>query len=327
MALLSPTAFAPTTPVTECRVYCFRVATFPIFRCDDGRFFGCYCPWSQGYWFIPSRIGGLFISEPCSAFTPPNAAYQPSEPVGDVDCGPGTYWDPVTLQCLPEDQCQYTGEEKAVWTGWEYDCTLCSDHIDNDCVMGMDLDDYKCDSCRTPVVIDVLGDGFNLTDSAGGVYFDFGGSGNRRLSSWTSANSDDAWLVLDRNGNGTIDNLKEMFGNITPQPPSDKKNGFLALAEYDKPEHGGNADGVIDSKDSIFSSLRLWQDTNHNGISEPSELHTLPELDITVLHLKVHDSRWVDQYGNRFRYRAKVDDATGAKVGRWAYDVFLAPGK
>ena len=177
--------------------------------------------------------------------------------------------------------------------------------------------------CLSPILIDVNGDGFALTDAAGGVDFDPAATGTKERLSWTALGSDDAWLVLDRNGNGTIDSAFELFGNYTDQDLTVGKNGFAALAMFDKLNGGGNADGKITRQDVIFGSLRLWQDTNHNGISEPEELHTLPELGINQIDLDYKTSKRTDEFGNRFKYRSKVNATGQGSSGRWAWDVFL----
>lgn len=188
-------------------------------------------------------------------------------------------------------------------------------------------DDGSC-SCQvygSPIVIDTSGDGFQLSNAASGVSFDLTGSGHAKQVAWTAPGPDDAFLVLDRDANGTIDNGKEMFGNYTPQPPSPTPNGFLALAEYDKAETGGNGDGTIDNRDTVSTRLRLWRDLNHNGMSEPGELFELPVLGVYSISLEFRESRRTDDFGNVFRYRSKVNEHMGSAVGTWAYDVFFAP--
>lgn len=172
-------------------------------------------------------------------------------------------------------------------------------------------------------MIDVAGNDFALTNGANGVDFDINGDGIPDRISWTRPGSDDAWLVLDRNGNGTIDDGTELFGNFTPQAASKSPNGFSALNEYDEPRLGGNRDGVFDKRDAIYSQLRLWQDTNHDGISQPAELHGLRELGMKAISLDYRESKRTDEFGNRFGYRAKVLDSRNSSIGHWAVDVFL----
>lgn len=208
------------------------------------------------------------------------------------------------------------------------DLTAFADTAQCDLAGGEWLGPPHCMCVMSPVLIDTGGNGFDLTNAANGVRFDLDADGAKEQLAWTLQNSDDAFLVLDRNGNGAIDDGRELFGNVTPQPAPparEKKNGFLALAEFDKPGNGGNADGGIDSRERVFADLRLWQDANHNGISEPNELHPLPTFGVVAIELDYKESKRTDEFGNQFRYRAKVWDANTGRngVGRWAWDVFL----
>jgi hypothetical protein len=144
---------------------------------------------------------------------------------------------------------------------------------------------YNTCSCVrvSPIVLDISGKGFFLTDAQNGVLFD-PGTGYPVQMAWTAKGADNAFLALPE-PDGLVHTGKQLFGNFTVQPTSPEPNGFRALAIYDDPENGGNGDGIVDSRDAIFPRLRLWVDANHDGISQPEELHILPSLGVNSISL------------------------------------------
>jgi hypothetical protein len=178
-----------------------------------------------------------------------------------------------------------------------------------------------CNIDGCPVLIETGAGGYRLSDLEGGVHFDLDGDGDIEHVSWTVADTDDAWLALDRNGNGAIDDGTELFGDATEQPFSQEPNGFAALAVFDRPEAGGDGDGQITADDEVWGDLRLWLDRDHDGLSQAAELVGLAAAGVVAIELDYQASHRRDRHGNQFRYAARVWYASGAR--RLATDVFL----
>jgi len=268
-----------------------------------------------------------------SCGTPPPPP--PTTPRYQEICGEiGGYWSDFYADCIPSIPTSQSGCELGGWW-WNFSGDYCQlDPPSSSCQLTFTIcyDGYwssewcDCVYYSSPILVDISGNGFALTNAVDGVSFNLNNVGGSEKIAWTRAESDDAWLAPDRNGNGIIDNGTELFGDVTPQPEiaaGEKKNGFRALAVYDQLAQSGNGDGVIDSHGAVFASLRLWQDSNHNGISEAGELHTLPSLNLASIEVECKISKKTDEFGNEFRYRAKVIDSKGSDLGRWAWDVFL----
>jgi hypothetical protein len=160
-----------------------------------------------------------------------------------------------------------------------------------------------------PLVLDLDGDGIQTTNVTAGAYFDHTGDGFAEQTGWVDP--DDGLLVMDRNGNGIIDDGKELFGDRTILKNGQRaSNGFEALAELDS-----NKDGKIDATDAAFPQLRIWKDIGEDGVSTPLELYTLDELGIKAINLDSTITHVApDAQGNtqtRIGSFEKIDGTTG----------------
>jgi hypothetical protein len=157
-----------------------------------------------------------------------------------------------------------------------------------------------------PLVLDLDGDGIELTSLAGGTWFDLDGDAFAERAGWVGA--DDGLLAVDVNGNGEIDDISELFGDYTAA------TGFATLTTFDS-----NADGIINAADANFGQLKIWQDVNQNGISEASELKTLAEAGVASISLA---SVGVNQTVNGNTISAlstftRTDNSTGTVAEAW----------
>ncbi|MCQ8895792.1 hypothetical protein NQT62_04985, partial [Limnobacter humi] len=154
---------------------------------------------------------------------------------------------------------------------------------------------------RDPLALDLDCDGIETLGTQDGVrvLFDHDADGVKTGTGWLRP--DDGWLVFDKNGNGTIDSGRELFGVDTM-----KKNGALATDGFDAlADHDANADGVINSSDQVFANLKIWRDLNQDGISQSGELFALSALGITSIGVTSNPT-------NRNLGNGNVETATGA---------------
>ena len=138
---------------------------------------------------------------------------------------------------------------------------------------------------RDPLAIDLDGDGIETVGVDAGVLFDHDADAIKTGTGWL--NADDAFVVIDRDGNGTIDSGRELFGVDTvvgTEPLTGRAiyavDAFDALKSIDS-----NGDNLFNSADVQYGNLRLWRDLNQDGISQTTELQGLAEAAITSINL------------------------------------------
>jgi hypothetical protein len=150
--------------------------------------------------------------------------------------------------------------------------------------------------CTSPLVLDINGNQVAVSHPRSGTDFDINGDGVKERIGWPVW---DALLWIDLNRNGVVSDGSELFGTSTLLPSGEyADNGFEALAVYDHPDFGGDGDGVIAPGDLAWAHLRLWQDTNRDGLSQRDEITTLAATGVVWIGLDHEVIHELDGGGN-----------------------------
>ncbi len=149
-------------------------------------------------------------------------------------------------------------------------------------------------------MIDFSGRGITLSSQTKGIDFDLAGNGLLERISWP-VNAGNAFLIYNVPSSGLVTG-DNMFGNYSVGPDGQvAKDGFAALAKFDS-----YRDDLIDSRDTIFSRLRLWSDLNRDGRVQNGELRTLAQMGVAAIELNAVPVNENDMYGNTSTARASV---------------------
>ncbi len=171
-----------------------------------------------------------------------------------------------------------------------------------------------------PLIIDLNGDGIQTTGTDDMVWFDLDGNGSKDHMTWTNGNTQEGFLWVNLSGKNRVDNGSELFGIGTVMPDGSKApDGFTALAMYDQPAQGGNGDGIIDAHDAVWTKLRVWVDSNHNGVCDPGEVSPLAAYHVDGISLTTVAVNTVDAKGNRHEKRSECWRTNGN--GRQSLDI------
>ena len=155
----------------------------------------------------------------------------------------------------------------------------------------------------SPIVVDLNKDGVDLGPAGRGVSFDVNADGYPELVQWVRPRGDEAFIALDRNRNGVVDDGSELFGVGTPLfEGGNAANGFVGLAQYDQPLLGGNDDGMISREDAIWPELSMWLDSNADGVSTANEMRTPASLGLKSFGTIPKVRRYIDAAGNSLPY-------------------------